>query len=417
MIRFRCPHYIAISLFCKIITALVITSFCSLAGDTFRVATYNILNFPEALGLQRIDHLRTVIEYLEPDVLVVQEMQSQDGVNMFLDSIMNHQADIYESTSFHDGPSTDNAIFYSKNTVELLHDQYLSTNNRDIAQYRLRFSKNHHEFYLFSVHFKASQGSGNEMIRLEEATALREHLSLFAQGSYFLVAGDYNIYYSDEPAFQYLTGDFSNNNGRLYDPLSASGSWHENYDFADIHTQSTRYEQLADGGAGGGMDDRFDMILCSHSFIDSTGLFFTDYSYKIVGNDGNHFNISINDGYNSAVPSDVADALYYASDHLPVFVDIDDGNAQTIPERTLKIWPNPMKTSAYVEFPWADDFESANIILTNVIGQRVYENTMSDPSGFVLRRGSLPIGVYFVHVKVKTRYNTISYRSKLAVVD
>ncbi|MGB3341932.1 MAG: T9SS type A sorting domain-containing protein [bacterium] len=406
-----------ISLLCRIITAFMIFWFYGLAGDTFRIATYNILNFPDAMGMQRINYLRTVIAYIEPDVIVVQEMQSQAGVDLFLDAVMNYQGDIYESTTFHDGADTDNAIFYNKDVVQLLHDQYLSTVNRDIAQYRLRFSGNQYEFYLFSLHFKSSQGSGNELIRLDEATALREHLSLFAQGSYFLAVGDFNIYYSDEPAFQYLTGDFSNNNGRLYDPLKASGLWHENSGFAKIHTQSTRFEQLADGGAGGGMDDRFDMVLCSFNFIDSAGLFITDYSYNIVGNDGNHFNVSINNGYNSVVPVDVADALYYASDHLPLFVDIDDGNLQTIPERILKIWPNPMQSIAYIEFPWADDFENARITVTNIIGQRVYESTTLDPNGFMLRRGSLPVGVYFIHVKVQTRYSTINYRSKMAVVE
>jgi endonuclease/exonuclease/phosphatase family metal-dependent hydrolase len=406
-----------ISLVCRIITALVISNLYSLNGETFRIATYNVLNFPDAMGIQRTNYLRTVIEYIKPDVLVVQEMQSQDGVDLFLDSVMNYQADTYRSTTFHDGPGTDNAIFYNQNAVQLLHEQYLSTVNRDIAQYRLRFSESQHEFHLFSAHFKSSQGSDNELIRLQEATALREHLSYFAQGSYFMVTGDFNIYYSDESAFQYLTGDFSNNNGRLYDPLNASGVWHENSGFTEIHTQSTRFEQLADGGAGGGLDDRFDMILCSFDFLDSAGLFMTDHSYNILGNDGNHFDLSINDGYNSVVPVDVADALYYASDHLPLFVDINDGNLPAIPERTLKIWPNPMRNIACVEFPWVDDFEDARITITNIVGQRIYENTTSDPSGFVLRRGSLPVGVYFVYVQVRTRYSTIDYRSKMAVIE
>jgi hypothetical protein len=37
-----------------------------------------------------------------------------------------------------------------------------------------------------------------------------------------------------------------------------------------------------------------------------------------VGNDGNHYNDSINRMPNAAVPASVANALHYASDHLPV---------------------------------------------------------------------------------------------------
>jgi endonuclease/exonuclease/phosphatase family metal-dependent hydrolase len=399
------------------IIIFIISGCILLPGETFRVATYNILNFPDAYGIQRIGHLQKIIAYMEPDVLVVQEMISQAGVDMFLDSVMNHDADLYESTVFHDGPDTDNAIFYKRDKIELLHEYYLSTGNRDIARYWLRFTENQHEFYLFSLHFKASQGAANEALRLSEATTLREHLSAFALNTYFLALGDYNIYYSDEPAFQHLTDDLSNNNGRLYDPLNTPGVWHDNADLASIHTQSTRFEQLIDGGASGGLDDRFDMILCSASFLDSSGLYITDHSYHIVGNDANHFDISVNDGYNSAVPSDIADALYYGSDHLPVFVDIDDENAGFIPEKTLKIWPNPMQSIAHIEFPWVEDFESARITITNIIGQRIYENTINSPDGFVIMRRSLPIGVYFVQVQVITQYSTYNYRSKMAVVE
>ncbi len=42
-----------------------------------------------------------------------------------------------------------------------------------------------------------------------------------------------------------------------------------------------------------------------------------------VGNDGLHFNSSINSPTNNSVPAAVLTALYEMSDHLPVYVDID----------------------------------------------------------------------------------------------
>ena len=63
------------------------------------------------------------------------------------------------------------------------------------------------------------------------------------------------------------------------------------------------------------MDDRFDMLLSSYSAQDGQGL--EVLSHTAYGNDGLHFNLSINsDNYNGAVG--LTTALYNASDHLPV---------------------------------------------------------------------------------------------------
>ncbi len=67
------------------------------------------------------------------------------------------------------------------------------------------------------------------------------------------------------------------------------------------------------------MDDRFDMILMSQAVIDSGRIMYVNNSYTAYGNDGLHFNDSINAPPNNAVGQTIADALHYASDHLPVF--------------------------------------------------------------------------------------------------
>jgi endonuclease/exonuclease/phosphatase family metal-dependent hydrolase len=386
-------------------------------ADTIKVTTYNILKFPEALAMQRVDDLRIVIEYMKPDVLVVQEIQSQMGVNLFLDSVLNYTNNRFNAVPFHDGPDTDNALFYDKNKIEFLAASYLSTSNRDIAEYRLKVKESTREFFIFSLHFKASQGTGNESIRFQEATVLRNHLDLLTAEDNFLVLGDFNIYQSDEPAYNKLTGYNTNNIGRLFDPLSMSGDWHKNVDFAFIHTQSTRTERLEDGGAGGGLDDRFDMILCSRSLLDSSTLYITRDSYKICGNDGNHFGSSVNYGFNQSVPDEVADALYFGSDHLPVSINIIDGVEQTTPEKFVKIWPNPMHRKTHIEFPWFDEFQGARVSVTNILGQRVYESQVQDPAGCTLQRGKLPVGIYFVHVEIETKYNQYNFRTKLAVIQ
>jgi endonuclease/exonuclease/phosphatase family metal-dependent hydrolase len=389
----------------------------NIAGSSsIRVATYNILDFPESIGDQRVDDFRTVIGFIDPDILIVQEMQSQQGVDLFLDSVMRPVQSSFASVPFHDGPDTDNAIFYRQDKASFISVNYLSTTNRDIAEYRLFLAGSGQELHLFSVHLKASAGTVNEAIRLQEATTLRNHLNTFSPGTDFLVAGDFNIYYSDEPAYGMLIDSLDNNRGRLFDPLSTPGSWHENSSFAAVHSQSSRVEQLPDGGAGGGLDDRFDMILCSASLLDSADLWLLHDSYTICGNDGAHFNLAINYGTNGAVPSYVADALYWASDHLPVFVDLGVDTVPTIAEPVVKVWPNPMQNWAQVTFPQHEDFMEARIIMTNILGQNVYDAQTNDPLSHHIESSDLPIGVYFLTILVYTRYNEIHYSTRVAKV-
>jgi len=366
--------------------------------------------------MQRIDDYRIVLNFINPDVLVIQEMGSQEGLELFLDSVMSYLGDQYSTVPFHDGPDTDNALVYRTDRVEFLTASYIPTPRRDIAGYRLKIKESQTAFYVFSVHLKSSQGADNELLRLEEATIVRNHLDSLDQGVHFLVVGDFNIYSSDEAAFQKLTGNFPNNNGRLFDPLNLSGEWHENSSNAYSHTQSTRVEQLGDGGAGGGLDDRFDMVLCSQSFLDSIGLYLSSQSYTIYGNDGDHFNMAVNEGANQSVPDSVADALYYASDHLPVAVSICEGTVTEIPKEVVKIWPNPMQREVHIQFPWIEDFQQAQIWITNILGQQIYMARIHDPQGLTLNRGALPVGVYFVHVEIEAKYTTYSYQTKLAVV-
>ena len=106
----------------------------------------------------------------------------------------------------------------------------------------------------------------------------------------------------------------------LIDPINQMGNWHNNNSYALIHTQSTRSstEGYA-GGAYGGMDDRFDIIFTSNDIISgSQGVKYVTNSYVSEGQDGNHFNQSINSGTNSQVTQEIANALFYMSDHLPV---------------------------------------------------------------------------------------------------
>jgi len=291
--------------------------------DTLRVMTYNILNYPGNNSASRNPEFRKILHAIDPDVLIVQEMQSSSGVNEFLNQVLNSgQPGTYSSALFLDGPDTDNAFYYKSSRVSFQGQVTLSTALRDINGYIVRpagVTADSLDFRIYSAHLKASQGFEDD--RAAEVNIVRNHLNALGPGHY-IFGGDFNLYTSNESAFDIATQNQADNDGRLYDVLGQSGTWHNSASFASIHTQSPRLTDIGDGGSSGGMDDRFDFLLPTYPFQTLPSWQAIPGSYIEYGNDGNHFGQSINNGTNSAVPDSIADALHVSSDHLPVYMDI-----------------------------------------------------------------------------------------------
>jgi len=310
----------------SIATAAAIVAAVALVPATalgLRIVTYNILNFPGSTGAARVDDFRIALEEVEPDVLVVQEILSTTGVNMFLDDVLNELfPGEYAAGPFVNGPDTDNALFYRIDAVDFVSTQQIPTALRDISEYVLRpdgYGAGA-DFRVYSLHFKAGSSSSDKTKRLAEATILRNHMNAQPSGSNLIVTGDFNIRGSSESAYQKLVGSESDNDGRVKDPINRPGYWHDSAAFADIHTQSPRTTQFG-GGATGGMDDRFDQILITYCATDGQGFDYIPGSHVAYGNDGLHLNTAINSGTNYAVGETIADALHEAADHLPVYAD------------------------------------------------------------------------------------------------
>ncbi len=284
--------------------------------DTLRFASWNLLNYPGSDASTRQPYYRRVIHSMKPDIFVVQEMTSSSGVTTFRDEVMNkYQAGLYSTPAFHDGTDTDNHIYYKSSKVSLVGWSYIATALRDIAHYVVQVNSSGDRVHIYSVHLKAS--TGFESDRLAEATILRDSLNNLPAGTQFMIVGDYNTYTSTEPCLQKLYESEADNDGRCKDPLNSVGSWNNNSAFKSIHTQSPRVRAFG-GGSTGGMDDRFDIQLICYSALDDNIL--TSH-YTAYGNDGNHFNDSINRLPNAAVPDSVANGIHYAADHIPVYCD------------------------------------------------------------------------------------------------
>ena len=107
--------------------------------------------------------------------------------------------------------------------------------------------------YVYGTHLKASSGSSNEQLRLDGALTIRANADALGAGVRAMYVGDFNVYSSAEPAFVAM---LASGNGRATDPFGG-GSW-AGAQNSIVHTQSPR-DINANGLAGGGLDDRFDL--------------------------------------------------------------------------------------------------------------------------------------------------------------
>jgi endonuclease/exonuclease/phosphatase family metal-dependent hydrolase len=313
-------------------TSALAVALSASSAHALRVVNYNILNYPGTSATVRNPHFRTVIGPLAADVLVVQEMQSQAGVDGFRTNVLNTlEPGQWAAAPFVNGNDTDNALFYRSSAVQLLGAWSFyppGTSLRLVSCYRLKpvgYTSAAAEFRIYSLHLKASQGSDNEAQRLAEATGLRDSLNAVPPGTHVIVTGDFNIYSGSEPAFTKFLENQADNDGRLYDPLNAPLSTWNTPSLAAIHTQSPCLSggaACASGAATGGLDDRFDMFLPTYNFKDNTGLELLTATYKPVGNDAQHFDKNITDAPTIPEGATYASALILAADHLPVRVDL-----------------------------------------------------------------------------------------------
>jgi predicted extracellular nuclease len=286
-----------------------------LFSDTnFRVMSYNTLNFD---GTGRLAEFETILSEVQPDILITQEVSSESGSDAIL-NILNTSIGGYARAAFVNDGDLNNMIFYKTSLASLIGQAVISAAPRDISEYQLLIDGNSIRFY--SCHLKSSDSAQDEAERLAAVTNLRTYLNALPAGTEFVIAGDMNFYESSETGYQKFIADEINNNGRAADLCSEVGDWHNNYSYRFVHTQSPRATQFG-GGAGGGLDDKFDFLFSSYDMNDGAGIEFSTGSFTSFGNDGNHYNTSVNDGANSAVSDLVADALHDASDHLPIYGD------------------------------------------------------------------------------------------------
>ena len=111
------------------------------AQDTVKITFYNLLNFPAAQQ-DRIDTLKKVLDYIQPDIFVVNELTSFNGAGLIKNNALNvGGVNRFSSAVFYDGPDTDNMLFYDHDKFTLYSQHQIVTTLRDISEYVLYYNE------------------------------------------------------------------------------------------------------------------------------------------------------------------------------------------------------------------------------------------------------------------------------------
>lgn len=347
------------------------------AQDTLTVMQYNLLEYGNHNSgfadcyetnnnTQHKDEcIRTILNLVKPDIFTVCEFGATTALQTdFLKHNLNiNGATYWKSDNIINYASSNiiNHIFYDSRKMELKKHVALRTNPRDTDVYELYLKTKSlaagDTIKLICIVAHPKAGQGFESSRRALMQIAMDYVNQHYPTDNVLIMGDFNMYGASETGYQLLTHTYSNTDICFVDPLAyldGVGEWNNNSQFAQFHTQSTR-SYSEECFSGGGLDDRFDFILMADEIVFGFNhLRYVQRSYHAVGNDGNHFNQSIDQGYNSAVSATVAEALFDASDHLPVTmkiaVDAHLGVGETENEYCASIAPNPANGTTFVHF-------------------------------------------------------------------
>ncbi|MFN3951229.1 MAG: endonuclease/exonuclease/phosphatase family protein [Thermaurantimonas sp.] len=405
--------------------------------DTLRLMTYNLLyyriTFQQCTNTtnnpdNKDNYIRTIIDYVNPDILIVQEMGVNPGAfdgpmvafhnNIYLNRGMTHMKRANFTRS--NNSNIVNACYYNSNKVEL-HSQFLLTtgsNNQNIVRgidfYRFYYKHPNLGlpgvdtvfFVCIGMHLKAGGTASDITQRQHALEAVMNYIDQNIGEENIFIMGDFNMNSSSEAGFQALV-NHSNQNIRFYDPINSLGTWFNNSTLAFTHTQSTRLNQTNNNCfVGGGLDDRYDMILITDPIrTESRGIRYVSGSYKIPGNDGlrfKNFITSTSPVPNQSVPPAVLTALYENSDHLPVYLDFTIVRSNlSVRDSYQKNWKwNANYTEGTLRLFFSGELpERVNISITDLTGRILIQSDhIMDGSNELAIKTMIPNGIYIVNV-------------------
>jgi len=377
--------------------------------DTLTVMVYNLLTYGSSGNSSlspsvKNPNLKTIINQILPDIFGVNEVANNSlYCDNILVNVLNQDGRNYFKRASYSNQTNStlvNMLFYNSNKVELSNQYFINGGIRDMMLYKLYYKTPNPIvdttfLYVCLVHLKAGNTSSDVSSRNNETQAIMNYLNNMnlPSNTNLMIMGDMNLYTSSEAAYQNLT-THTNTTIRFFDPINRPGGWSNDSNFKDIHTQSTRINSEADGGVGGGLDDRFDHILMNQNLINgNNNIKYVQNSYKAFGNDGNRFNGAINTS-NTSVSQAVANALYSMSDHLPVIAKLSVNSLTS--NFTSYINENQwIVTTNFISIS-NPNILNGELKIYDILGNEIYHRIIQNENPFQLDINHLPEGIYTV---------------------
>lgn len=348
--------------------------------------SYNLLNFPDPNPFGKADTLADILAWHPVDLLIAEEIHDLNGAEQVLNDALNvNGVDRFSMATFVPQQSAQwttiklaQCIYYDHNKLGLRDQSLLLTDVRDINVYTMFlrdngiFQGDTTFFTVYAVHLKASNDAQDIADREAMAQILMAHAATLPAGRPVIVAGDMNVYTGSELAFTALLTPLGG--VQLEDPLQLGGLAWSGPGNAASFTQSTRVNAIFGDGAGGGLDDRFDIALLSDDIIDGSGpLQLVPGSYRPLGNSGTCWNDNITDCSTGQAPFNILRKLYYMSDHLPLVFSLSTNAVVGMPSPTVRPAPGMALQGRAVVL--RTDHGGVLTIL-NALGQKVMETTV-----------------------------------------
>ncbi len=363
--------------------------------DTLSMFQYNILNYRNHFdscnnssnNVQAKEaHLRTILNYHRADLVSYNELKNDaKGADSIFQNVMLPVNSDYKMAPFSGSGFLANALFYNSQKLahhssdKIVKDEQGANLVRQIDVHCLYYNQQaalEAGDTTFLVVYQAHLKAGSDLDDLDERLAackaiMNYHIDHHRDINYLLM-GDLNLKSSTEEAYKELTEN-AQTSVRFNDPIASPGAWNSNSNFAEIHSQSTRSSETnSDCFSGGGLDDRFDFILCGTEMLNGSRSFsLLTSSYKSLGNDGQHFNKDILSPANNSVPPAVLTALYNCSDHLPIVADVVVNSAYSTLEE-LELRSPICRLDGRILRIENSNLKFDELLITNLMGNAVF---------------------------------------------
>lgn len=258
------------------------------AQTRLRIATYHLSDYTASAARSRAGSINDVLQYIGADIVLVQGVAGSDAANLLFEGATLDGATRPSHAPFvGDGRQSGNGMLYDPQRTMLVAHTVIAASPRAIDEYIVAPYNTADTIHIFAAHLAGSNDAGAQRAREAAARTIRERASGLPASHHYIVAGDLNMYGTEEPAYAALTAA-GGGRGAFVDPL----------------------------GNGAGLNGRFDIILVSPSLAGR----YVAGSYSTVGNDAVRLG-SAKRGPSARIDPQLRRALGIASDHLPVYAD------------------------------------------------------------------------------------------------